>query len=80
MQAGVEEAILHRKNAYFYKTSHGAHMGDVFMSLIHTCELCGVSPFDVTIATSASCVGWYLGSTGFREFHRNDEGCKDGEG
>ena len=34
---------------------------------------------NVTVATSASCVGWYLGSTGFQEFHRNDEGCKDGE-
>ena len=30
----------------FYKTHHGAHVGDVFMSLIHTCELCGANPFD----------------------------------
>ena len=30
----------------FYKTCHGAHVGDVFMSLIHTCELCGANPFD----------------------------------
>ena len=29
-----------------YKTQHGAHVGDVFMSLIHTCELCGANPFD----------------------------------
>jgi hypothetical protein len=39
-------AILHRKNALFYKTGHGAHVGDVFMSLIHTCELCGANAFD----------------------------------
>ena len=24
----------------------GAHVGDMFMSLIHTCELCGANPFD----------------------------------
>jgi len=33
----------------------------------------------VTVASGASCVGWYLGRVGFREFHQNDEGCKDGE-
>jgi len=35
-----------RKNAYFYKTDHGARVGDLFMSLIHTCELNNVNPFD----------------------------------
>ena len=39
-------AILHRNNALFYKTENGAHVGDVFMSLIHTCRLCGVDPLD----------------------------------
>jgi len=39
-------AILHRKNAMFYKTLNGAHVGDVFMSLIHTCQLNDVDPFD----------------------------------
>jgi len=42
----LKRAILHRKNALFYKTRHGAHVGDVFMSLIHTRELCGAKPFD----------------------------------
>jgi transposase len=42
----LKKAILHRKNALFYKTCHGAHVGDVFMSLICTCELCGANPFD----------------------------------
>jgi len=32
----LKKAILHRKNALFYKTSRGAHVGDIFMSLIHT--------------------------------------------
>jgi transposase len=41
----LNKAILHRKNALFYKTPNGAHVGDLFMSLIHTCELEGVNPF-----------------------------------
>ncbi len=45
-ERALKRAILHRKNALFYKTCHGAHVGDVFMSLIHTCELCGANPFD----------------------------------
>jgi hypothetical protein len=31
-------AILNRKNALFYKTLRGAEVGDLFMSLIHTCS------------------------------------------
>jgi transposase len=45
-ERALKKAILHRKNAYFYKTENGAHVGDLFMSLIHTCELNGVNPFD----------------------------------
>ena len=41
----MKKAILHRKNALFFKTPNGAHVGDLFMSLIHTCELEGVNPF-----------------------------------
>ena len=42
----MKKAILNRKNALFYKTLKGAQVGDLFMSLIHTCELNGVNPFD----------------------------------
>ena len=38
--------VLHRKNALFYRTLNGAQVGDLYMSLIHTCELCGVNSFD----------------------------------
>jgi hypothetical protein len=41
-----KKAILHRKNSLFYKTEKGAEVGDLFMSLIHTCELNGANPFD----------------------------------
>jgi transposase len=45
-ERALKKAILHRKNALFYKTCHGARVGDLFMSLIYTCELSGESPFD----------------------------------
>ena len=41
----LKRAILHRKNSLFYKTEYGAYVGDLFMSLIHTCNLCKVNPF-----------------------------------
>lgn len=37
---------MHRKNALFFKTRNGAAVGDLYMSLIHACELCGANPFD----------------------------------
>ena len=49
-ERALKKAILHRKNSYFYRTEHGAHVGDVFMSLIHTAELCGVEPFPYLVA------------------------------
>jgi transposase len=45
-ERALKKAILHRKNAYFYKTLNGARVGDLFMSLIHTCELNDINPFD----------------------------------
>ena len=42
----LKRAVLHRKNALFYKTLNGAQVGDLFMSLIHTCELCEANPFE----------------------------------
>jgi transposase len=46
VERSLKKAILHRKNALFYKTQNGAGVGDLFMSLIHTCELHGVNAFD----------------------------------
>jgi transposase len=42
----LKKAILHRKNALFYKTINGARVGDLFMSLIHIWELNGANPFN----------------------------------
>ena len=38
-ERALKMAILHRKNSLSFKTLHGARIGDVHMSLIHTCEL-----------------------------------------
>ena len=45
-ERALKKAILHRKNALFYRTSTGAQVGDLFMSVIHTCELADANPFD----------------------------------
>lgn len=44
-ERALKKAILNRKNAMFYKTLNGAWVGDLYMSLIHTCELNGVNSF-----------------------------------
>jgi transposase len=44
-ERALKRAILHRKNAMFYKTENGARVGDLFMSLIHTAELNHIDPF-----------------------------------
>ena len=45
-ERALKKAIRHRRNSLFYKTCHGARVGDLYMSLIHTCELNGANPFD----------------------------------
>ena len=46
VERALKKAILHRKNSLFYKTMNGAEVGDLFMSLIHTCELNHANPVD----------------------------------
>jgi len=46
VERALKRAILNRKNALFYKSVNGAGVGDLFMSLIHTCELNGANPLD----------------------------------
>ena len=46
----LKRAILHRKNSLFYRTEHGAEVGDSCMSLIYTAELCAANPFDYLVA------------------------------
>jgi transposase len=50
VERALKRAIIHRKNAMFYKTLNGARVGDVFMSLIYTAELNDVPPFKYLVA------------------------------
>lgn len=49
VERSLKRAVLHRKNALFYRTLNGAAVGDLFMSLIHTCQLCDANSFDYLI-------------------------------
>jgi len=49
-ERALKKAILHRKNALFFKTKHGAAVGDLYLSLIQTCELNGGNPFEYLTA------------------------------
>jgi transposase len=49
-ERALKKAILHRKNALFYKTLNGARVGDVFMSLTHTAELNAIASFEYLVA------------------------------
>ena len=49
-ERALKRAILHRKNALFFKTLNGARVADLFMSLIHTAELNDVAPFEYLAA------------------------------
>ena len=50
VERALKKAILHRKGALFFKTLNGARVGDLFMSLIYTCELNDVNPFAYLVA------------------------------
>jgi transposase len=50
----LKTAILYRKNSLFYRTQQGADVGDLFMSLVHTCRSHGVNPFDYLMAVTAN--------------------------
>ena len=57
-ERSLKRCIQHRKNSLFYKTEHGAYIGDMFMSLIHTCNLMRINPFDylVTLIKNSSAL------------------------
>ena len=46
VERALKRAILYRKNSLFYKTQHGAEVGDLYMTIIHTCELNKVNSFN----------------------------------
>lgn len=44
-ELALKKAICHRKNSLFYRSERGAELGDIYMSLIFTCQSCGANPF-----------------------------------
>ena len=42
----LKKAILHRRGSLYYRTVRGAEVGDIYMSLIATCEHCKVNAFE----------------------------------
>jgi len=46
VERALKVPIRNRKNALFYKTRHGAAVGDILMSVIRTAKAAGVNPFD----------------------------------
>ncbi|HUQ92171.1 MAG TPA: IS66 family transposase [Bryobacteraceae bacterium] len=46
VERSLKRVVLHRKNALFYRTLNGAQVGDLYMTLIHTCQLCSANSFD----------------------------------
>jgi hypothetical protein len=53
-ERALKKAVLNRKNAYFYRTQYGAEVGDLYMSLIHTCERAKTSAFEYMRALMAN--------------------------
>ncbi len=45
-ERALKKAITYRKNSLFYRTQHGADVGDILMSVIYTCEACKANSFD----------------------------------
>ena len=49
-ERALKKTVLHRKNALFYLSENGAQVGDLYMSLVHTCELNDVNAFEYLVA------------------------------
>lgn len=54
-ERALKYVVLHRKNSYFFKTPRGAYIGDLFMSLIHTCNLMKINAFHYLTTLYINC-------------------------
>ena len=41
-ERALKRVVLHRKNALFFRTEHGAAVGDILMSIMETCRADGI--------------------------------------
>jgi transposase len=56
-ERAIKSSVLIRKNSYFYKSCWGAFIGDTLLSIIKTCNLNGINPYDYLIAIQANSEG-----------------------
>jgi transposase len=45
----LKRVVLHRKNALFFRTEHGAAVGDILMSVIETCRANGIRAWEYLV-------------------------------
>jgi transposase len=50
VERALKKAIQQRNNSLFYRSEHGARVGDIYMTLIYTAQLHRQNPFDYLIA------------------------------
>lgn len=50
----IKKFVLIRKNSLFYKTMHGALVGDILLSTINTCRLNDINSYEYLIAIQAN--------------------------
>lgn len=48
-EQALKRVVLSRKNSLFYKTEHGASVGDILQSLIESCRLNGINAWDYLV-------------------------------
>lgn len=46
VERALKRVVLHRKNALFFRTEHGAAVGDILMSVIETCRANSIRAWD----------------------------------
>lgn len=49
-ERAIKKVVLYRKNSLFYRTENGAAAADIYLSIIHTCELNQVPAFPYLVA------------------------------
>jgi hypothetical protein len=48
-ERALKQFILMRKNSLFFKTEHGAAIGDILATMIQTCRLNGINPWNYLV-------------------------------
>ena len=50
VERALELVVLHRKSALFFKTEHGAFIGDILMSVVETCRQNQINVWEYLLA------------------------------